>query len=56
MAASIVTRGGRFFIVAALIKKFGPGIQPVIEKHLTVFTVAFLVLLVGGILALKFLA
>lgn len=56
MAASVVTRGGRFFIVAALIKKFGPGIQPVIERNLTVFTIAFLTLLIGGVLALKFLA
>lgn len=56
MLASAITRGGRFFIVAALIKKFGPQIQPVIEKRLTLIAVAFLVLLVGGILALKFLA
>jgi membrane protein YqaA with SNARE-associated domain len=56
MAASLVTRGARFFVVAALIKKFGPQVQPVIERHLAVFTVGFLVLVVGGILALKFLA
>lgn len=56
LLASAVTRGGRFFIVAALIKRFGPTIQPVIEKRLTLFTTAFLVLIVGGIVALKFLA
>ena len=56
MAASVVTRGVRFFAVAALIKRFGPSVQPVIERHLTIFFVAFLVLLIGGVLALKFLA
>jgi membrane protein YqaA with SNARE-associated domain len=56
MIASVVTRGARFFIVAALIQRFGPSVQPVIERHLAVFTVAFLVLLIGGVLALKFLA
>jgi membrane protein YqaA with SNARE-associated domain len=56
MLASVVTRGARFFVVAALIKKFGPQVQPVIERHLAIFTVGFLVLLIGGVLALKFLA
>lgn len=55
LVACVVTRAGRFFIVAALIKKFGPQIQPVIERRLALFTVLFLVLLVGGIVALKFL-
>ena len=56
MLASAVTRGARFFVVAALIKRFGPSVQPVIERHLTIFFLAFLALLVGGVLALKFLA
>ena len=34
LIACVITRAGRFFIVAALIKKFGPQIQPVIEKRL----------------------
>lgn len=55
VVACVITRAGRFFIVAALIKKFGPAIQPVIERRLALFTVLFLVLLVGGVLALKFL-
>jgi membrane protein YqaA with SNARE-associated domain len=52
----VVTRGARFFIEAALIKKFGPAIMPVVEKRLTLFFVAFVVLLVGGFVALKVLA
>jgi membrane protein YqaA with SNARE-associated domain len=55
LLACVVTRGGRFFVVAALIKRFGPQIQPVIEKRLTLFTIIFLVLIVGGVVALKFL-
>jgi len=55
LIACVVTRAARFFIVAALIKRFGPAIQPVIEKRLALFTVIFLVLLVGGVLALKLL-
>jgi membrane protein YqaA with SNARE-associated domain len=54
--ACAVTRGARFFIEAALIKKFGPAIMPVVEKRLTLFFVGFLVLLVGGFVALKVLA
>lgn len=54
--ASAITRGFRFFLVAFLIRQFGPAIQPVIERRLTLFTTLFLVLLVGGVIALKFLA
>ena len=55
IVASVITRAGRFFIVAALVKRFGPAIQPVIEKRLALFTVLFLVVLVGGFIALSFL-
>lgn len=55
LLACTVTRGARFFIVAALIKKFGPQIQPVIEKRLALFTVIAVVAIVGGFVALKFL-
>ena len=40
VAASTVTRSARFFGVAALVKRFGPGLLPVIEKRL---------MLVGGV-------
>ncbi len=53
--ACAITRAGRFFIVAALIKKFGPAILPVVEKRLTLFFILFVVLLVGGFLVLKVL-
>jgi len=53
--ASIVTRGGRFFLVTALLKYFGPPIQVFIEKRLNLLFFVFLVFLIGGFAALKFL-
>ncbi len=51
VGAAIITRGLRFLIVAALFKKFGPAIQPVIEKRLVLVTVVILVVIVLGVLA-----
>src|SRR5262249_38283669 len=46
--ASIATRGARFFIVAGLLRFYGPPIRAFIERRLALVTSAFLVLLVGG--------
>ncbi len=52
--SSILARAARFFIVAALLWKFGVPIRTFIEKRLgLVFTVA-LALLIGGFVAVKF--
>ncbi|GAA0596408.1 YqaA family protein [Caenispirillum bisanense] len=53
--ASTVSRAARFFLVAALLWKFGPPIRAFIEKHLGKLTVAFFVLLFGGFALLKLL-
>jgi membrane protein YqaA with SNARE-associated domain len=53
--ASIVTRGFRFFLVAALLYRFGEPIRDFIERRLTLVTTAFIVLVVGGFVALKYL-
>jgi membrane protein YqaA with SNARE-associated domain len=53
--ASAATRGARFFMVAALLKVFGPAIRTFIERYLTWVTTGFLVLLVGGFVALRYL-
>ena len=34
IVASVVTRGARFFLVAFVVKRFGPAMLPVIEKRL----------------------
>lgn len=53
--ASIVTRGLRFFLVAALLWKFGEPIRSFIEKRLTLLTWLFLIALVGGFVAFRYL-
>lgn len=53
IAASIIGRGFRFFVVAATVRYFGQRFRPFIEKNLEWCFVAFGILLVGGILAIK---
>jgi membrane protein YqaA with SNARE-associated domain len=53
--ASIVTRGARFFIVAALLWKYGEPIRAFIEQRLTLLTWLFLIALVGGFAAFHYL-
>jgi membrane protein YqaA with SNARE-associated domain len=55
VAASIVTRGARFFLVAALLYWFGEPIREFIERRLTLLTTTFVVLLVGGIVVVRYL-
>ena len=52
---SVLARGLRFFLVAALLWRFGAPIKSFIEHNLGWLTVAFFVLLFGGFLALKWL-
>ena len=52
---SLITRAGRFFMLAVLLRIYGPSIREFIEKRLTLVTTAFVVLVVGGFLALKYL-
>jgi membrane protein YqaA with SNARE-associated domain len=51
--ASILTRGFRFFAVATVLKFYGPQILEQVEKRLNLFAVLFLVVLVGGFVAIK---
>lgn len=53
MAASIVTRGARFFIVAALLRLFGTQVRDFIERRLTLVTSAVAAGIVGGFLVLR---
>lgn len=53
--ASVVARALRFFIVAALLWKFGAPIRDFIEKRLGLVFIAFVVILLGGFYAVKFL-
>ena len=54
VAASVLARGLRFFIVAALLWKFGPSIRGFIEKWLGWVFAAGLILLIGGFAVVKY--
>jgi membrane protein YqaA with SNARE-associated domain len=55
MAASVVTRGARFFLLAALLWRFGERVRDFIERRLGLVTAALAAGIVGGFLALRFL-
>lgn len=55
VGASIIARAMRFYLVAGLLYYFGEPIRDFIEKRLTLVTTAFVVLLVGGFIAVKYL-
>lgn len=52
---SVITRGGRFFVLAFLLHRYGPGARDMIEKRLGLWTLGFAVVLVGGIVAAAYL-
>lgn len=54
IVTSIIARGLRFFIVAALLWKFGAPVREFIERRLGLVFTAFFVLLIGGFVALRF--
>jgi len=55
IVASVITRGARFFIVAALLKRYGPPIQGFVEERLTLVTSLIAVAIVGALVLLKLL-
>ncbi|MCU0652218.1 MAG: DedA family protein [Candidatus Omnitrophica bacterium] len=52
--ASIIGRTGRFFLVAGALRIFGKKIQDKIEKYFDLFSIVFLILLIGGFILLKY--
>ncbi|NEK22137.1 DedA family protein [Sulfitobacter sp. JBTF-M27] len=55
IVTSILARGLRFFIVAALLWRFGAPIRNFIEKRLGLMFTLFVVLLLGGFMVVKVL-
>ncbi|MDB5374303.1 MAG: putative rane spanning protein, partial [Belnapia sp.] len=55
LAASIATRGARFFLLAFLLRRYGPPIRDFIERRLTLVTTLAALAIVLGFVALKFL-
>jgi len=55
MVSSVVARGVRFFLVAALLWKFGPPVREFIERRLGLMFTLFCLLLIGGFFAVRYL-
>jgi membrane protein YqaA with SNARE-associated domain len=53
--ASVISRGMRFFLVAALLWLVGDPIREFVEKRLTLVTTVFVVLVLGGFVIARYL-
>jgi membrane protein YqaA with SNARE-associated domain len=53
---SILARGARFFLVGGTIYLFGPAIRPYIDKYFNLFSLIIVLLVVGGFLAVHYMA
>ena len=51
---STLSRSGRFFLVAGLIRLFGEPIRGFIERWFNLLSILFVILLVGGFLVIRF--
>jgi membrane protein YqaA with SNARE-associated domain len=52
--ASLVGRSARFFLVAGLIRRYGPGIRAFVDRYFNLLSLIFLLLLIGGFLVLNY--
>jgi membrane protein YqaA with SNARE-associated domain len=50
---SMVSRSARFFLVAALIYKFGAPVKHFIDRYFNLLTILFFILLIGGFLVVR---
>lgn len=55
VAASVVGRGGRFFLLAGLLYIFGPPVKRFIDRYFNLLCIALAVLGIGGFIALQWL-
>lgn len=55
IAASIVTRGLRFGLVAYVFQRFGPQIAPIMEKRMGLVLLVAALVIVAAVLALRFI-
>jgi membrane protein YqaA with SNARE-associated domain len=56
LLASAVSRSVRFFLVAGLMRKFGPKITPFIDKYFNWLALLFTALLIGGFAVIKYVS
>ena len=55
VAASVATRGGRFFLEAWILRRWGPPMLAQVEKRLAMWSIIGIVVLVGAVVAVKVL-
>ena len=55
IVASTISRSARFFLVAALMRQYGPALKPFIDKYFNLLSLLFVLLLVGSFAVLKLL-
>ncbi|WP_417208392.1 YqaA family protein [Antarctobacter sp.] len=55
IVTSIVARSLRFFVVAGLLRAFGTPVRAFIEKYLGLVFTAFVIVLIGGFVLLKYI-
>ena len=55
VAASVVTRGARFFAEAWVLRRWGPAMLAQVEKRLAMWSIIGIVVLVGAVVAVKLL-
>ena len=54
IVASVLSRGLRFFVVALVLKRWGEPAREFLDRHLNLLTIAFVALLIGGFVLLRF--
>jgi membrane protein YqaA with SNARE-associated domain len=52
---SLLTRGARFFLLAALLSRFGPAIRAYLDRNVTTAALALLAAIVAGVVLFRFL-
>ena len=55
IVTSIIARGIRFFVIAALLRQFGAPLRDCIERRLGLMFTLFIVILLGGFYAVRFM-
>ncbi len=53
--ASILSRGARFYLVSGLVYWLGPKAEQFIDRHFNVLTIIFAILLIGFMVAVKYI-
>ena len=55
IVTSIIARGIRFFVIAALLRQFGAPLRDFVERRLGLMFTLFIVILLGGFYAVRFM-